>query len=524
MNKARKRDRIRQIITVFIKHGVTKGLKDPAGLRRAFEELGPTFIKIGQVLSTRPDLVPSAYQKEFQKLQDAVQPEDYQAILAVLEDSLHKPLDAVFSSFEEKAAAGASLAEVHRATLLSGEKVAIKIQRPKAKETILNDIAILRLLSRFFKIVNIIDVVNVNDLLNELEKNIQMELDFLQEARNIKQFAKNNKQVKCIAVPKVYDAYTSENVLVMQYIEGIRIKDIAALDKQGYDRQDIGVKLANNYMKQIFEDGFFHADPHPGNILVSDNQIVYLDFGLIGTLDKWTLKRLNNLLRGIASNDVDLMTESILRLGIQKGAVDVERFRDEISTFYEKYIAVAFDDLNISELGKEIFKICKKNGIIIPKEVAMLSKGLLTMESVLSTISPDINMMTISANYGFRQFLRGENIRHEITEIARNLYQSGTLSTQIPAKLFRLVDKMQAGGLTIKTKDPERDRMLHHIDRMVNRAILALLIAALILGASIVLHTGTGTKWNGMSWIGLLGYLCALVLGGFLLIDMIRLK
>lgn len=522
MSRERKRDRIRQVIAVFIKYGVTKSLKDPVNLRLAFEELGPTFIKIGQVLSTRSDLLPAAYQKEFQKLQDAVHAETFEAIQTVLEESLHKPLDQLFSSFEKKAWAGASLAEVHRATLLSGEYVAVKIQRPKAKETILSDIAILRLLSRFFKVVNLFDVVNIRDLLDELEKNIQLELDFLREARNIKQFAKNNQQVKCIAVPKVYDSYTTGNVLVMQYIEGIKIKDVSALDDQGYDRKDIGVKLANNYMKQIFEDGFFHADPHPGNMLVSGSQIVYLDFGLIGTLDKWLLKNLNDLLHGVAANDVDLMTESVLRLGTQKGPVDVERFRDAISLFYERYFSVSFDNLNIAEISMEIIRICKKHGIIIPKEVTMLGKGLATMESVLTIVSPGINMMSISANYGFRQFLRGDNIKHAITEVVRNLYQSGVLSVQIPSKLFRLVDKAQAGGFTVKVKDPERDRMLHRVDRMVNRAILALLIAALIIGSSITLYAGTGHKWGGAYWIGIAGYACALVLSVILMVSMLR--
>lgn len=522
MKRDRKRDRVRQIVAVFIKHGVTKGLKDPANLRRAFEELGPTFVKIGQVLSTRPDIIPPAYQKEFQKLQDTVEPESFEQIRAVIESGLRKPLASVFPVFDRKAIAAASLAEVHHATLAGGENVAVKIQRPNAKKTILNDIAILRLLSRFFKIGPLFDVVNIQDVLNELEKNIQLELDFLKEAQNIRQFARNNRDVRCISAPNVYDAYTTETILVMQYIEGIKIKDSAALDAQGYDRQDIGVKLANNYMKQIFEDGFFHADPHPGNILVSGGQIVYVDFGLMGTLDKWTRKRLNDLFRGIAANDVDTMTEAILRLGVQKSAVDIERLHDEIALFYEKYIAASFEGLNIAELSKEMFRICRKNGIVIPKEVTMLGKGLLTMESVLASLSPEINMMTISANYGVRQFLHGENVRQHVSEIVRNAYQSGSLGVKIPAKLFRLVDKMQAGGFTVKVRDPDRDRFLHRVDRMVNRAILCMLISSMVIGSSVILHTGAAGRWNGFSWVGLVGYACAAVLGVFLLIGILR--
>ena len=209
MKKERKRDRIREIAAVFVRHGIRKGIRgfiDPVNVRLAFEDLGPTFVKIGQILSVRPDLIPSPYLREFQKLQDNVRPEKYEDIQAAVEESLHGRLDQLFFAFDETAMASASMAEVHKAKLLNGEEVVVKVQRPGVKETMLNDIAILRLLCRFYGVIPALRFINLRDTLDELEKNAKLELDFLNEARNITKFYKNNEYVKCITSPKVYES------------------------------------------------------------------------------------------------------------------------------------------------------------------------------------------------------------------------------------------------------------------------------------------------------------------------------
>ncbi|HCB99872.1 MAG TPA: ABC transporter [Ruminococcaceae bacterium] len=512
MEKTRKRERIRQVIAVFIRHGITKGLrglKDPVNIRLAFEELGPTFVKIGQLLSTQSDILPPAFQKEFRKLQDNVAPEKFEDIRKLLEDGFHQPISKTFPHFEEKALAGASMAVVYRAILPTGETVAVKIQRPGAREALINDIAVLRVLFRFFKIRMVSGLMDIQDALDELEKNSKQELNFLSEAKNMKHFAENNRDVKCISVPKVYDAYTTDTILTMDYVDGIKITDADKLLKEGYDLEDIGTKLADNYMKQIFEDGFFHADPHPGNIFVADGRIVYIDFGLMGNLDKWMRRKLNNLLRSIGTNDVDAMTEAILRIGIPKGPMDVEQFYVDISVFYERYIAASFDEINLSQLAKEVFRICQKNGIAIPKEVIMLGKGLATIEGVLTRLSPEINMMSISENFGVRHLFQQESLRRELSEMVRNVAQSGMLSTKIPTKMYRLLEKTQTEGLAVKIKDSQKKQSLSHIDRMVNRAILAVLIAALLIGSSLVYQVGGSLSQHialgGLIASGLLG-------------------
>ncbi len=523
MEKTRKRARIRQILSVFLRHGIgagPKGWKDPVNIRLAFEELGPTFVKIGQMLSTRSDILPDPYRKEFQKLQDHVAPEPPEAIRAVLEKSLKLPPETVFSSFDREALAGASLAEVHRAVLKSGEEVAVKVQRPNAREMILNDLSILKLLCRFFKIGTIFHIVNMQDLIEELDRNIRLELDFANEAENIRRFRKNNREARCVSAPKVYEAYTSHTVLVMAYIDGIRIRQAARLKEEGYDLHDIGLKLANNYMKQILEDGFFHADPHPGNILIQGGQIVYIDFGLVGVLDKWMMRKIRRLLAGVVNSDVDMMAESVLQLGIQKAPVEIDRFRRDIETFYERYYSLSFEELNLSQLMNEMFSICRKNGIVIPKEVAMLAKGLMTMESVMTSLAPDTNMMTIAANYGMRLYLHGDrDVRHDMMEMARQAYENIALGMKVPAKAFHLLDRIHADGLPVRISCAHRARDFARLDDMVDRLILGLLICALIVGSALAARPSAD---GAVPPLAAAGYVLAAVLGAVLVFAMIR--
>ena len=225
-----------------------------------------------------------------------------------------------------------------------------------------------------------------------------LELDFLNDAKNIKRFYENNRDIKCITEPKVYEPYMTSNILVMQYIEGIKTDNISALEEEGYDRHEIGKKLADNYIKQILEDGFFHADPHPGNVMVTGNQIAYVDFGLMGSLEKVLLEKLNHLIRGVATSDVAEITKVIMQIGTDKGSIDAERLFNNVEELFTKYIAAALNDINISEILNETFKVCIKNNIVIPREMTMLGKGLLVTESVLAKISPEISIMSIAVN------------------------------------------------------------------------------------------------------------------------------
>lgn len=527
MKTQRKRDRIRQVAAVFIRHGIKKGIRgsiDPVNVRLAFEELGPTFVKIGQMLSTRQDMIPREYTRELQKLQDNVRPEKYAVIRAELESSLGRPLEEIFSSFDSTAAACASVAEVHRARLLDGSDVMVKIQRPQVKETILADIGILRLLARFVGAVPAFRFINLKGVLDELEKNTELELDFLNEAKNAQKFADYNAGVKFISCPKVYDRFTSANVLVMEYINGLKIDDISALDAAGYDRTDIGRKLAANYIKQVFEDGFFHADPHPGNLMVSGGKIAYLDFGLMGCLDKRMLQKLNRILNGIASGDIDAITNGVLRLGVKNGPLETHRLYDDIEEFYDKYVAASFDELNISELVNELITICVGNNIVIPREVTMLGKGLLIIESVLAKVSPDISIVNIAADYAQRHLFEKRDAKDELMTAAKNLYAAYTVGSKIPSKLLRILGTAQAGEFTVKVNDTRQDKNIEKLGKTADRVVIGLIISALLIASSILLNSYALYQKKAFYMLGMAGFACAGVLACLLAVLMLKSK
>jgi ubiquinone biosynthesis protein len=524
MAKSRK-DRIGEVVEVFLKYGFRKGWRgalDPINVCLAFEELGPTFVKIGQILSTRPDIIPLEYATELRKLQDNVRPEGYDVIKEAVEISLHCPIDRVFSEFGAEAIASASMADVHKAKLLGGEDVVVKVQRPDARETILSDIAILRKVCRLYEFFPTRSFIDIEDTLDALEENAKLELDFLNEANNTKRFRENNKDIQFITSPNIYEQYSSSTVLVMEYIEGIKIDDISALDEQGYDRHEIGVKLVDNYLKQILEDGFFHADPHPGNIIVSGNKIAYIDFGLMGNIDKGMMANLNHIIHSMAVYNIDGMTKAVLQICNNSNSVNFERLSMEIDKTYKKYIAIPFDKLSMGDIIKDIFKICVDNNITIPREITLIGKGLITLESLLAKVAPDINVLNTAISYEVNRMLTTKNALHIFSEMLQSIYSFASNGVNISAKLLNLIDSVQSGEITVKMDDLKRDKNIESINSMVNRLVFGIVVAALIIGSAIVVNANAGPKIFGLSAFGIAGYTGAAILGFWLIISILR--
>lgn len=525
MDRKDERDRLRQIISVFIKHGMKDGIKsimDPGQVRAALEELGPTFIKIGQILSTRSDILPETFIQEFEKLQDRVKPEKYEDIKNIVESELKGEIDDIFQSFEKTAIASASMAQVHLAILKDGREVVVKIQRPNIKETMFRDIAILKRLVRFTKYVPQANVMDPREVVDELESAVKRELDFLNEAENIKKFYQLNHDVKYIKCPEVYDGYTTQNVLVMEYIEGFKIIDTESLNSQGYDVDDIARKLASNYFKQIFEDGFFHADPHPGNIFITGRKIAYIDFGIMGTLDNFMREKLNMFLYGAAARDIEAMVQAIFRIGIKKGTIDSRRLYSDIEQIYNSYVEVSLDNVDLPQMVEEIFKVCRKNNISIPKEVTMLLRGILTIEGVIAKLAPEINIMDIAVPYVRNQIISSRKYTDDITEQLGNLYKLSKSGTKIPLKLLELINCMLSGKLKVQLEHTNLEDSINNLNRMVNRIVFGLIVSALIIGSSVVINTAAGPKVFGLPVFGFIGYTGAAVMGFYLLISILQ--
>ena len=308
--------RLGEIIEVLRRNEITREMT-PEKLCAVMEELGPTFIKLGQILSMRSDFLPAAYCEALTRLRTQVEPMPYEQVEAILEGAYGHPLQDIFASFDQSALGSASIAQVHSAELVSGEKVVVKVQRQGIHETMNRDIVLLKKAAEVVKYTPHKSLVDFNRVLDEMWIVAQQEMNFLTEAQNLEKFAQMNKEVAYISVPKLFPNYCTSTTLVMERIFGVPIDDHEALLKAGYDLNEIGSKLADNYVKQITEDGFFHADPHPGNIRVQDGKIVYLDMGMMGTLSEKDRKTISQAVEGVARNNPEVCMDAVLQLGVE---------------------------------------------------------------------------------------------------------------------------------------------------------------------------------------------------------------
>jgi len=525
MSKKSERTRIKEIIAVFIKYGVKEGLtnlNNPSHIRMAMEELGPTFIKIGQILSTHPEIIPEPYIEEFQKLQDKVKPESFEVVKRIIERELNGNLHNLFSDFSEEAFASASLAQVHLARLKNGEKVVVKVQRPKVREKMFSDIAILKRLTLLVKFTPQGHVLNASEVLDELMQSAKSELDFLNEAQNTRRFYENNKDIRYIACPRIYDEYSTSNILVMEYIEGIKIANVEVLREEGYDLRDMASKLAANYLKQVFEDGFFHADPHPGNLLVRENKIAYIDFGMMGVLSKATINKFNTFIYGLATKNIDDMARSIVRIGVKKGHIDSKKLYSDIEHIYNNYIDESLFQINLPQLMEDIFRACRKNNISMPRETTMLIKGLMTIEGVVVKLAPDMNVMDVAVPYIKSQMLQGRDYKQDIIEQLENLYNFSKVGLKIPVRMLELMNSALAGKLKVQMEHTNLEKSVNELNKMVNRLVFSIIVASLLIGSSLVIRADIGPKMYGISAFGLVGYVGTGILGFWLLISIMR--
>ncbi|WP_233242543.1 ABC1 kinase family protein [Sporanaerobacter acetigenes] len=514
--------RFKEIASVSIKHGLKKGISDPREFRLTLEELGPTFVKIGQILSTRPDIFPNEYILELQKLQDDVKPEEYSTVKNVVESELGNTLEEIFLYFEEKPIASASLAQVHLAILKTGEKVVVKVQRPFVKEKMTADIAILKKLAPVINFTPTGSAMDAREVVEELSNATEKELDFENEMKNIEKFCENNEDVNFILCPKVYGKYCTDKIIVMDYIDGIKIDNMSILQEEGYDLKDIATKLTYNYFKQIFEDGFFHADPHPGNILIHENKIAYIDFGLMGQLDNNMKKKFNELLEAVVDRDVNQMTRAILKIGQKRGPVDDKQLYRDIEIMYDQYIEESMYDFDIPQIMEEVFKVCKTNNIYMPKDITLLLKGLLTIQGVIAKLDTEINIMDVALPY-MKNRLANETLKNlNVMDALEKLYLSIRANMKISTKLLDLINQALNGKLKVQLEFKEIEDSIGELNKMVNRLVFGMIVAGLVVSSSIVLNANIGPKVYGISIIGITGYLGAAVAGFWLLISILR--
>lgn len=522
MKRQSPRQRFQQIVGVFAKYGFKEGISSPSQLRQALEELGPTFVKIAQVLSTRPDIISDPYIEEFQKLQDDVKPVGFQAIKDIVETELRTSLDAIFAHFEPEAMASASIAQVHKAQFMDGTDVVVKVKRPGIEEKIYNDLRLLKQMAFLVRFIPQTSVWNPREVVEELWEALEQELNFHNEANNIQRFRDFHKDIKFITIPRVYPEMSTRNIITMEYIDGIKVSAKLDLVEAGYDLEEISAKITYNFMDQVFEHGVFHADLHPGNILISDNRIAYLDFGLVGNLNERLRKHFNRLLTGVVRGDLDQVINSIINIASKKGKVNRAQLYSEIEDMYNTYSTASLDDLDIPHLIEEIFRICRQNKLAFPRAITLLIKGILVLEGLVNRLAPGMTVIELMAPFIRGQLMSSSSIRQEALRYAQGLQRMARSGLRLPDKALEVLNKIAAGKATIQFEVRDLKEVMVDLKKSANRIVFALIVSALIVGSSLIVNSDAGPKLMSIPILGLLGYIGAAIMGLWLLISILR--
>lgn len=516
--------RLREIIGVLVKSDVVKGIT-PEKLRKIIEDLGPTFIKLGQVMSMRHEILPKEYCKELEKLRADVRPMDFEEVKKVIEEEYGTDLSEVFKYFDEEPLGSASIAQVHSAVLKNGGRVVVKVQRPGIKDVMARDISLLRKAAVILKIAgNTGNVIDFGMILDEIWTVTCQEMDFLIEARHAEEFYDFNREVAYATCPRIQHKYTTSKVLVMEYIEGIQIDDNQTLIARGYDLSEIGLKLAENYIKQIIDDAFFHADPHPGNIRIREGEIVWIDMGMMGRLSNRDKVLFRNAVKAVAENNIDELKSTLLTLGNHKGRINHARLYSDIDEMFSKYGTLNFGEMDLGRIMEELLILANGHGISMPRGLSMLSRGIITIEGVLSKLSPDTNIIQVMANHMSSELLNDIDWSKELKSAGKVLYSSARKAVDIPSQLSDVLKMTIKGQTKMNVELTGSEEPLEHIDRMVNKLIICIINAALFIGSSLLCTTDMKLKIFGIPLLGVLGYSAAVALSAWLVWDIKKKK
>ena len=547
--------RLQQIINVFLGHGFGRiidqihlgryvpfrkrletfgqwpALKEPSvpeRLRIAFGELGPSFIKLAQLLASRPDLITSSFANEFKKLQDEVPPFPVSEAKRIIEEELKKPAEEIFAEFRDKPVAAASIAQVHYARLMDGSDVIVKVQRPGIREQIETDINILTALARLLeRHVPESRFFNPSGIVDEFSRTLRKELDFVGEAKNCSRFRRSFEDNPDIYIPRIHADYVTEKVIVMEKIGGVRIDDIPGIVGMDLDRKRLVKICVDAYFKMILEDGFFHADPHPGNILVTpDGMLAFVDFGIVGSVTPEMMETMANTFLALIHRDFDGLIDQYVELGYVPEDVDIDKFRREFKTdllyFLEPLYGMTLQEINFAQYLDIITHIALKHRMQIPSDLLLINKAMLILENIGRELDPGFDFVAAAEPYA-EKIVKNKYSPSKIVEKAgKNVMELGDFIFLFPKQIKMIIRKFLRDDIHLKMTHIGLDRFITEVDRSSNRITFGLIIAAMLLSSAIMQSSGVGSRIFGMSVLGIISFGFAFLLGIWLIISIIR--
>jgi ubiquinone biosynthesis protein len=539
------------ISRVLIKHGmgeiadrmkgrtatrIKSGLPDPVRIRRILEELGPSFIKLGQLMSTRADLFPPEYIDELSKLQDQVPPVPFDEIRQLIETELGEPLSQLFASIDEEALAAASVAQVHTARLKTGETVAVKVIRPGIEKRIRKDIQVMYYFAaRFERTFDLGRVVGAVNLVKEFERTIFRELDMLIEAGNIERFTSSFKDVDEIYIPKVHWDYTSRSVLVMEHIDGIKMDQVEEIRGQGIDPKEVAMIGLRSFSRQLMEAGIFHADPHPGNTIVMRNgRVSLVDFGIVGYLDEETMMQIAHLFLGFSEHDYDMVMEAFESAGlINPRSMDMKNFRADLKDMAEPFYGRSLKTISVKDVFDQVMRLVFKYRIRLPRNLLLLFKTFIQTEALGKILGSDASLLEVTKPYAKRLLQKGLEAHKVIRNVGRDAKLFGGYLRQVPHLAHGLFKRLATEAPQFEISHTGLETPSKKFETSLNRLTLGIVTAASLIAASLILNStrkilvfevdffGPQTL-SVTDVLGFTGYIIATVLGLWLFFSIIR--
>lgn len=517
-----KAKRLREIVRIAKQFDIFHGLT-PVKMRLMFEALGPTFVKVGQILSMRSEMLPQSFCDELSKLRADADPMPYQTVVDTLAKEYGRPIEEIFSRIDPKPLGSASLAQVHRATLITGEDVAVKVQRPGVRETMAQDVSIMRSLAKVAaKLFPDTQIIDFKGVVEELWDTFEAETDSLIEARNLAAFKKFSQSYKYMDCPAPYPELCTEHVVVMDYVDGISVSHPGQLVAAGYDLKEIGTKLVDNYATQILDEGFFHADPHPGNIIVRGGQIVLIDLGMTGRLDQRTRNVLKDMIFAVAKQDSPALADSLLRFAVASpDSEDYPSLLADLDMVVQEFGTVDLSELDIAAFLTSLTQLASRHGIEIPSSITTVGRALVTLEGLLDEFIPNVNMIQIISAHIAASQTPETMVKNEAKSLAIEGRQALHDAMAALTEMKHATRMLTRGQLRVNMELVGSEEPFQQLSDMVNRLTMALIVVGLFIGSSIVYYAGIKPVVFGIPIVGFMGYIVAFTLGCWIVLDIL---
>lgn len=518
-----------RIFSLYGKEEPESPLTQPKHLRAALEELGTTFIKFGQILSTRADLLPEPYIEELAKLQSSVPPFSFDEVRQELDRELGEDWPLLFAHFEETPFAAASIGQVHRATLHNGEPIVVKVQRPGIEKTVKEDLAILEHLARLAQQrLRLGKVVDFPGLVREFGYTLMRELNYKREGKNADRFRRHFASRSSLYIPKVYWELTTKRVLTLEEIRGFRIDEVDRLLEAGLNVKQIARECALNVVKMIFEDGFYHADPHPGNFLIQpDGSIALLDFGLVGELDEENRLQMIALYLALLKRNEKEIAQILTHLDEDHPPVRQEELEQDIEWFLERHFHETLAEIHLSLALQDLLDIIYRHRIRVSSHLSLLAKTLIMCEGIGRHLDPEFNLTLVMSEYAPRLYLQKLRAEHPGRKMKRSAMELISLSADAPQLLHSLLRKANSGRFDVRAQLHNTEPLLRELNRMVNRLAISVLTSAFIIGLALLLlvyHPASGTGMGNRiaEWLFIIGFFISIAFGGYVVASIWR--